>query len=47
MDLQNLNHAKSIIDSFDLQLVVEGLIRVEKWPADEAVAVIKQYRRYL
>lgn len=47
MDLQNLDHAKNIIDSYNFQPVIDRLIRVEKWSEDEALAVIKQYRRYL
>lgn len=47
MDLQKLDHAKYTIDSFDLQPVIDRLTRVEKWSKDDAVAVIKQYRRYL
>lgn len=47
MDLQNLDQVKHIIDSLDLQSVIDRLTRVEKWPEEEAVAVVKQYRRYL
>ncbi len=47
MEVENLDQAKSIIDSFDLQPVIDRLMRIEKWSKDEAVTVIKQYRRYL
>lgn len=47
MEVQNLEKARYIIESFDLQPVIDRLMRIEKWSEDEALAVIKQYRRYL
>ncbi len=36
MEVQNLDHAKHIIDSFDLQPVIDRLMRIKKWSEDEA-----------
>ncbi len=36
MDLKNLDQAKEIIDSFDLQPVIDRLVKVENWSKNEA-----------
>lgn len=46
-ELQGIEIAKKIINTMDLQPVIDRLIRVEKWPVAEAIAVVQQYRNYL
>jgi len=47
MDATELEHAKNIIYSTDLQPVIDRLVKIEKWSKKDAEEVTKQYRNYL
>lgn len=43
----NINDALRLIQQIDLSLVIERLIKVDKWKKKHALLAVKQYKNYL